>query len=171
MILSLSLSFIAIASGFVLTYTYDENEPLAARLCSGAGIGFAIMGLAGFVLALVMGLNAATLGLTVLILAAPLVLLTKQRFLSRAGSDVDNALRAISRASSRPNRWDFIYFLFYAGVAIAMWLIFSRALLELPTGISTGVLNNYGDLPFHISVITRFAYGQNFPPEDPTFAG
>jgi hypothetical protein len=56
-------------------------------------------------------------------------------------------------------------------VAIAMWLIFSRALLEMPTGIYTGVLNNYGDLPFHISVITRFAHGQNFPPEDPTFAG
>ena len=33
------------------------------------------------------------------------------------------------------------------------------------------MLNNYGDLPFHISVITRFAFGQNFPPEDPTFAG
>jgi len=32
-------------------------------------------------------------------------------------------------------------------------------------------LNNYGDLPFHLSVITRFAFGQNFPPEDPTFSG
>jgi hypothetical protein len=32
-------------------------------------------------------------------------------------------------------------------------------------------LNNFGDLPFHISVITRFAFGKNFPPEDPTFAG
>ena len=49
-----------------------------------------------------------------------------------------------------------------------MWLIFRRALLEKPDGIYTGVLNNYGDLPFHLSVITRFAFGQNFPPEDPT---
>src|SRR5437016_189384 len=52
-----------------------------------------------------------------------------------------------------------------------MWLIFSRALLEKPEGMYTGVLNNYADLPFHLSVITRFAFGQNFPPEDPTFAG
>ncbi|PYS61556.1 MAG: hypothetical protein DMF74_16070 [Acidobacteria bacterium] len=44
-------------------------------------------------------------------------------------------------------------------------------LLEKPEGLYTGVLNNYGDLPFHLSVITRFVYGQNFPPEDPTFAG
>ena len=33
------------------------------------------------------------------------------------------------------------------------------------------MLNNFGDLPFHLSVITSFAYGNNFPPEDPTYAG
>ena len=44
-------------------------------------------------------------------------------------------------------------------------------MIERPDGIYTGVLNNFGDLPFHLSVITSFAYGQNFPPEDPTFAG
>ena len=54
---------------------------------------------------------------------------------------------------------------------IVMWLVFDRALLEKPEGYYTGVLNNYGDLPFHLSVITRFAFGQNYPPEDPTFAG
>src|SRR5205085_1947458 len=91
MIISLGLSFIAIASGALLTYTYDEDAPLASRLCSVACLGVA--------------------------------------------------------------------------------LIFSRALVEKPQGLYTGVLNNYGDLPFHLSVITRFVYGQNFPPEDPTFAG
>ena len=171
MIISLGLAFIAIASGFVLTYAYDENEPLGSRLCAGACIGFAIMGMAGFVLALVFGLNFITLALTVVVLAAPFLLLSKEQYGSRAGADLNSALRAISRASGRPNRWDFIYFLFYAGVAIAMWLIFSRALLEQPDGMYTGVLNNYGDLPFHLSVITRFAYGQNLPPEDPTYAG
>ncbi len=33
------------------------------------------------------------------------------------------------------------------------------------------MLNNFGDLPFHLSVITSFAFGNNFPPEDPTYAG
>jgi len=171
MIISLALALIAIASGFVLTYAYDENEPLAARLCSGACIGFALMGLVGLVFSLIFGLNAITLGLTAALLAAPLLLFTAEHYRAAAGADLDKALRAISRATVRPGRWDFIYFLFYAGVVIAMWLIFSRALLEQPDGIFTGVLNNYGDLPFHLSVITRFAYGQNFPPEDPTFAG
>ena len=40
MIISLALSVIAIASGTLLTYTYDEDAPLASRLCSGACIGF-----------------------------------------------------------------------------------------------------------------------------------
>ncbi|HXT62729.1 MAG TPA: hypothetical protein VN696_06820 [Pyrinomonadaceae bacterium] len=171
MIVSLLLTLIAITSGFVLTYTFEEDEPLASRLCTGACIGFALIGLIGFVLASAFGLYATSLGLTAVITAAPLVLLARKNYRARVNDDINQALRAISRASTRPNRWDFIYFIFYAGFAIAMWLIFRRALLEQPDGMATGVLNNFGDLPFHLSVITRFAYGQNFPPEDPTFAG
>lgn len=171
MIVSLLLSLIAIASGYVLTYLYEEDEPLASRLCAGACIGFALMGLIGFVVALGLGLYEITLALTAVLTAAPLLLLIRASYRSRVNSDVDAAISGISSATTRPNRWHFIYFLFYAAVAIGMWLIFQRALLEQAEGISTGVLNNYGDLPFHISVITRFAYGQNFPPEDPTFAG
>src|SRR6266571_2870328 len=171
MTISLALSLLAIASGTLLTYTYDKDAPLASRLCSGAGIGFACMALVGFVLALAFGLNAATLGITAALLASPFLLLTNSLTRNRINADIDRVLREISRASSKPDRWTFIYFLFYAAVLIVMWLVFDRALLEKPEGIYTGVLNNYGDLPFHLSVITRFAYGQNFPPEDPTFAG
>lgn len=171
MIISLALSVIAIASGYVLTYTYEEDEPLASRLCAGACIGFALMGLIGFIVALGLGLYGITLALTAALTAAPLLLLILVSYRSRVNADVDAAIEGISRAITRPNRWHFIYFLFYAAFAIGMWLIFQRALLEEAEGMYTGVLNNYGDLPFHISVITRFAYGQNFPPEDPTFAG
>ena len=171
MIVSLLLSLIAIASGYVLTYTYEEDEPLASRLCAGACIGFALMGLSGFVVALALGLYAITLALTAALTAAPLLLLIKASYRKRINRNLADAISGISRATSRPNRWHFIYFFFYAAVAICMWLIFQRALLEQTDGMYTGVLNNYGDLPFHISVITRFAYGQNFPPEDPTFAG
>ena len=171
MITSLALSLIAIASGTLLTYTYDDDAPLAARLCSGACIGFAIMGLAGFILAMCLGLNSLTIDLTALVLLLPAGLLKKSDIRKQLNADIDSALEAISRASSKPDRWAFIYFLFYAGVLIVMWLVFDRALLSQPDGLATGVLNNYGDLPFHLSVITRFAFGQNFPPEDPTFSG
>ena len=171
MIISLALSLIAITSGYVLTYTYEEDEPLASRLCAGACIGFALLGLIGFVVALGLGLYGITLAITAALTAAPMLILISKSYRGRINRNVDDALSGISRAATRPNRWHFIYFLFYAAVAVSMWLIFQRALLEQAEGMYTGVLNNYGDLPFHISVITRFAYGQNFPPEDPTFSG
>jgi len=171
MVISLALSFIAIASGTLLTYTYDEDAPLASRLCSGACIGFGALGLTGFVLASILGLTILALALTGVVLFTPFLLLIKEERRAKVGDDFNRAWSAISRASARPGRWAVIYFLFYATVVIVMWLVFARALLDKPDGISTGVLNNYGDLPFHISVITRFAFGQNFPPEDPTFAG
>jgi len=170
MITSLVLSLIAIASGTLLTYLYDD-APLAARLCSGACIGFALMGLIGLILALCFGLSGPTIGMTALVLCLPIALLTQTAIRDQINTDIDSALKAISRATVKPDRWAFIYFLFYAGVAIVMWLVFDRALLIKPDGLYTGVLNNYGDLPFHLSVITRFAFGQNYPPEDPTFSG
>ncbi|HXI73961.1 MAG TPA: hypothetical protein VNG94_00145, partial [Pyrinomonadaceae bacterium] len=157
MIASLALSLIAIASGTLLTYTYDEGAPLAPRLSSGTCIGFAAMALIGFVLALLFGLNPFTIGFTAALLLLPVLLLKSRSIRNQIDQDINQALKAISRASSKPDRWAFIYFLFYAGVAIVMWLVFDRALLEKPEGLYTGVLNNYGDLPFHISVITRFA--------------
>lgn len=171
MFISLALSLVAIASGTLLTYTWDEDAPLASRLCTGTCIGFALLGLIGFILALLVGLTTLTLIGTAAVLAVPVLLLRSPRLRAQVDQDLNKATRAISRATTRPDRWTFIYFLFYAAVAIGMWLVFSRAMFERPTGIYTGVLNNYGDLPFHLSVITRFAFGQNFPPEDPTFAG
>ncbi|MDX6306028.1 MAG: hypothetical protein QOI77_2997 [Blastocatellia bacterium] len=171
MFISLALSLVAIASGTLLTYTWDEDAPLASRLCTGTCIGFALLGLIGFILALLVGLTTLTLIGTAAVLAVPVLLLRSPRLRAQVDQDLNKATRAISRATTRPDRWTFIYFLFYAVVAIGMWLVFSRAMFEKPTGIYTGVLNNYGDLPFHLSVITRFAFGQNFPPEDPTFAG
>jgi hypothetical protein len=171
MIISLALSLIAIASGALLTYTWDEDAPLASRLSSGACIGFALLGLIGLVVALMIGLTTATLAVTAILLATPALLLRNPKIRFQIDEDIKNATEAISRATTSPDRWAFIYFFFYAGVAIVMWLVFSRAMFEGADGLYTGVLNNYGDLPFHLSAITRFAFGQNFPPEDPTFAG
>jgi len=170
MIVAVALSIIATVSGALLTYTYDEDAPLASRLCSGACLGFGLLGLVGFVIASVIGLDGSTVAMVGIAMGTPLLLLSKAAVRAGVDADINRALRGISRATSRPDRWAFIYFFFYAGVAILMWFIFARAVLDKPDGIYTGVLNNYGDLPFHLSVITRFAFGQNFPPEDPTYA-
>lgn len=171
MLIALALALIAIAGGAALSYLWDEDAPLAARLCMGACVGFAALGLAGFVLASVIGFSSLALGLAAAALASPLALLLKPRLRAEAGQDFREAVRGVRRAVLHPKWPATVHFIFYASVAVLLWFVFDRAMVELPDGIYTGVQNNYGDLPFHLSIITSFADGANFPPEDPTFAG
>src|SRR5437879_13420569 len=113
MIISLGLSFIAIASGALLTYTYDEDAPLASRLCSGACLGFALMGLIGFVSASFLGLNEISIGLTELVLAMPFLFFMNEQRRLAINTDVARVIQAISCATSKPERWAFIYFVFF----------------------------------------------------------
>jgi hypothetical protein len=171
MLPALALALIAVAGGAALTYLWDEDAPLAARLCMGACVGFAALGLVGFVVASIIGLTAVALVLTAAVVASPLALLVKPRLRAAVSRDFHAAARAAHRSVLHPAKRSSVHLIFYAAVAVLLWFVFDRAMFELPDGIYTGVQNNYGDLPFHLSIITGFADGANFPPEDPTFAG
>jgi hypothetical protein len=171
MIASLLLALLVTFSGTVATYLYDENASLGARLCAGAAIGLAAFGLIGFVVASLVGLSGAAVLFSTVICCSPLALLTDRAITQRLKTDLDAVSISARRLVTKPDAASIGYFLFYAVVAVVLWRVFSRAVIEDSTGLSTGLLNNYGDLPFHLSVITSFAFGNNFPPEDPTYAG
>lgn len=171
MLFALILALIAIMGGALATYFYDEGAPVVARLCAGACIGFAVLGLIGFVFASLMGLTPLALALTAAVVASPLILLVEPKRRAEVRRDLSETRSHVRRALLRPNRLATLYFIFYTLVAVVLWLAFDRAMFERADGIYTGALNNYGDLPFHLSVITSFAYGGNYPPEDPTYAG
>ena len=171
MLFVLILVIIAIASGALLTYLYDEGAPLLARLCAGACTGFAALALAGFIFSSAFGLTNVSLVITTALLCAPFLLLRKPELKKRVRSDVANASRSIRRAFSHPTLSSTLYIIFYALISIMLWLVFDRAMYERADGIYTGFVNNLGDLPFHLQVISSFAHGANFPPEDPTYAG
>ncbi|HSE18020.1 MAG TPA: hypothetical protein VLB46_13275 [Pyrinomonadaceae bacterium] len=170
MIASLLLALLVTLSGTIATYLYDENASLGARLCAGAALGLAALGLVSFVVASFIGLSGIAILFSIAICCSPLALLADANTLKRFNEDLDGvsiATRQLLRAEPKT----IAYFLFYAFVALVFWKVFSRAVIEDNTGLSTGLLNNFGDLPFHLSVITSFAFGNNFPPEDPTYAG
>src|SRR4051812_46154955 len=171
MFFSLILALITIAGGAVVTYLFDEDAPLAARLCAGACVGLAAFGLICFVLASYVGFGYPVLAIGACLLASPFLLMMKGKLREQLGADVHDAVRGVRRAVLHPTGRTTAYVIFYALVALLLWAIFDRAMIELPDGIYTGVKNNYGDLPFHLSIITRFTDGANFPPEDPTWAG
>ncbi|MDT4965629.1 MAG: hypothetical protein QOJ64_366 [Acidobacteriota bacterium] len=171
MLFALPLALISIAGGALVSYLFDDDAPLAARLCAGACIGFAALGLFGFVLASFFGFNSLAIILTAALLASPAFLLKSATRRKQLSGDLGQALGEIHRAVVDGKRRSIIQLLFYVMIGVSLWFVFDRAMIELPDGIYTGVQNNYGDLPFHISIITSFTDGANFPPEDPTWAG
>ena len=168
---SLLLTLLVTLSGTVVTYLYDEDAPIAARLCAGAALGLAALGLVSFVVASSIGLSGAAVVFSAAICCSPLALLTDPATLKHVRQDLERACNTTRNCVLRPDPKLIGYFLFYAFVTIVLWRVFSRAVIENEAGLSTGLLNNFGDLPFHISVVTSFAFGNNFPPEDPTYAG
>ena len=170
MIASLLLALLVTLSGTLATYLYDENASLGARLCAGAVLGLAALGLVGFVVASFIGLSGIAILFTTAICCSPIALLADASITKRLKLNLDEVSQA-ARQLIRPDLKALGYFSFYAFTALVLWKVFDRAVIEDPTGLSTGLLNNFGDLPFHISVITSFGLGNNFPPEDPTYAG
>ncbi len=171
MIISLALLLLAIGSGTLVSYLYDEEASLPARLCSGACVGIAALGLVCFIFSSFLGLTLVSILLTAVVLLLSLLTLhdaNRRQFIQKQIAGTYDSLR---QTLAHPRLTQLGYPIFYAFTAVVLWRCFDRAMLELPDGIYTAVLNNFGDLPFHISVITGFAYGNNFPPEDPTYAG
>jgi len=171
MIASITLLLLVVISGTIGTYLYDDTSPLAARACAGACLGITALSLIGFLLALVFGLTILTVLVAALICSIPVLLVLRSSYFERLQSDLQRASRSFQRYIAKPDLLSSGYVVFYAATVLILWRVFAKAMIQDSDGISTGLLNNFGDLPFHLSVITSFAYGNNFPPEDPTYAG
>ncbi|HEX7295638.1 MAG TPA: hypothetical protein VF251_07810 [Pyrinomonadaceae bacterium] len=171
MIATLTIALLVTLGGTVATYLYDDTASFAARVCSGACLGLGILGLTGFVVSSFIGLTSGAVVIALLISSAPLLLLLSSTWRNAFQSDFARQTTSIRRFFNSPDRATALYVIFYLVVLVVFWKVFSRAMIIDPSGISTGDYNNFGDLPFHISVITGFAFGNNFPPEDPTYSG
>src|SRR4030095_9874961 len=148
-----------------------EDASLGARLCSGACVGLAAFGLIGFGVASLIGLTSIAVLISTVLCLMPAAVLLSPKVRNTVRADLTVQARRINRFFVHPDAGTGLYLAFYTFVAIVFWRVFSRAMISDGTGVSTGLLNNFGDLPFHLSVITGFAFGDNFPPQDPTFAG
>jgi hypothetical protein len=171
-ITSLVLVLLVTAAGTLASYWYDDDANFAARVCAGACIGIAALGLVGFLFASFLGLTPPAIILALLvILALPIFVLSNPGRRAFVQDDLRRTARTLRRVLNRPDLIPWGYTIFYLVVAAILWRAFQRAVIETPEGLYTGVLNNFGDLPFHLSVITGFSFGNNFPPQDPTYAG
>jgi hypothetical protein len=140
---------------------------MLARLAAGNVVGAALFATAGFLLACFFGLSAATVLTALVITLLPIALLTKKDFQRQFKANLNKARGKLDGANLKK----ILKFAYYAGIFIVLWLFFERAMLETKDGIFTGGSQNLGDLPFHLGAIFSFTEGNNFPPENPSFAG
>ena len=145
------------AAGTLLAGRLDEaSRRFTETLALGAALGLAIFAGFGFMLGWSFGLSAwsvaaaalLTMGTGLSLGVRPKALRTRPRTKGRAGVIVLSLL-----------------------TLIGVTRLADRTLFEKDGGIATGARHNYGDLPFHMSIVAGFAYGNNFPPDHPELAG
>ena len=103
MFLSLLLAVLVTLSGTVATYLYDENASFGARLCAGATLGLAALGLVGFVVASFIGLNSAAVLFSAVICSSPLALLSDATYTQRLREDLQDVSSGLRRLFVKPD--------------------------------------------------------------------
>src|SRR5688572_20056756 len=123
---ALLLALAAIAGATVLTYLYDRDAPLWPRLCAGVCLGFAALGLVGFVLASLLGMTTTAVTLDGLVCASPLLLLARREWRARVAADAAEGMRALGRALTGKGGTGTL--VFYAAAAVVFGLVFAHAM-------------------------------------------
>src|SRR5215831_10836996 len=160
-----------ILAGILSTYLFDRAQgDFLTRLAAGTAIGLALLATLGFLWALLWGSIANGIILACVPAACALAALIQPGIRRSVESDLISTFENCRDFFYRP--WvlalKLLPFVILVAVSAAL---FSRVLFEKQHGLYTGFANNLGDLPFHLQVTNSFAKGNNFPPEDPVFAG
>lgn len=171
MIGALALAVIAALGGTLATYGFDRSAPGYVRLATGCALGFTVLSFAGFVLSLAFGLGALTLVLAAFVTWLPAILLRDPTVRQRVAGDAAAIRDRIVRGFRQPTVGTAITTAYGLAILVGVWLVADRTFFETPDGLYIGNVNNLGDLPYHVQISASFAYGQNFPPENPVFAG
>lgn len=167
MIVSLIIILLISLSGLSLTYLFAKDETFLWRLSAGNIVGSALFGLVCFVIANFFGLSVVTVLIALVISALPLLLLRDKVAKRRLKDDWQRG-KDKNQGINYRKVWRIVYYLFFLILFIAF---FDRAMIVGNDGIFTGGSQNFGDLPYHLGAIFSFTDGNNFPPQNPSFAG
>jgi hypothetical protein len=165
------LLLVATAGGSLATYVFDRGSPAYTRLAMGVFLGLTALSFAGFGLALFLGMGIVTLLLAAAITALPAVLLRRPEIRQAVRADLIAVRAGVASAVARPTVGHGLLVLYAAAIALGTWLVADKSFFETSEGLFIGNVNNLGDLPYHLGITTSFAFGDNFPPQNPVYAG
>ncbi len=168
--LAVTLVLVAIAGGAVASHVYDRDAGLTVRLGYGAVTGFLVLAFGGLIAALIVGMGAAP-AVAGTLAALPLLGLANPTLRRRVARDIHELGETLERAVREPSLATTGPVVFAVAVAALLWIAFDRVIIEEDGTLATGFVNNLGDLPFHLGIVSSFVYGGNLPPENPIYAG
>jgi hypothetical protein len=157
----LLMTMLSVFDGMLLIALSRARLNSWMRLAAGTVVGLALLVWVAFLTALAFGLGGLSIGVACAVLL--LIPIIVNRFLPLGLFLAETRLEL--------SRWDGPTLVYYALWAMLLAALFSRVVMFEDGGLSTAPLNNYGDLPFHLSGINAFAIGENLPPQNPIFAG
>ena len=154
---------LAIANGIWIVRWLAPGLTRAEWVAGGVVAGLAGLAWTGFLFAWMVGLNATSIGWTAA--TQGLLLLGWVVWQWRQGWRGQDLTRLRLAGSWSEATWWAGWTLFFGWLFGRVWQIGESGAIE------TAPATNYGDLAFHVSLITSLAWGENLPPENPIYFG
>lgn len=157
------LTLVSAVNGFFLTrWLLPRGTGFKVRAAAGTVLGIALFAWLGFLPAFSRGLRPAGIGITAIILFFLLFIFCYLR------SEGFSNLRSLVPEFPKFSKGGFFYYGFWA---VLLGVFYGRVLIFKPDGVFAAPANNFGDLAYHLNVISSFAFGGNFPPQEVAYAG
>lgn len=164
------LIIVSAITGFLLTYLLAAKYSILERSGYGITIGLGLYTWIVYLFSLLWGLSGKSIYIaTILLVVFCTVTLTikwvsfKEKILFEV-IEIKNGF-FLNKVSY------FVHIALFSFFTTIFWRLFSRTIIWKKDGMYIGLPNNYGDLPLHLAYITSFVWGNNIPPQDPSFAG
>ncbi len=167
MLISFVIIFIIALSGLILTHLFLKEETILWRLAAGTVLGSAVFGLVTFIAANAFGFSFVPVIVSLTISSAPMLLLRNKNIRLQLKHEWQRAKDKTQGFTIKKLR----RLSYYAFFFVLFVMFFDRAMIVSSDGIFTGASQNLGDLPFHLGAVLSFTEGNNFPPQNPSFAG
>lgn len=161
---------VSVVTGFLLTYFLSARYSILERGAYGIVIGLGLHTWLVYLFSLLWGLSGKSIYLStaLLIIFCSIFLLIKwisfkEKILNETREIKDDFL--LNKLSY------FAHIAVFSFFTTIFWRLFYRTIIWKRDGMYAGLMNNWGDLPLHLAYITSFVWGNNIPPQDPSFAG
>src|SRR3990172_7225787 len=161
---------ISIITGFLLTYFLSARYSIFERVAYGTVIGLGLHTWIVYLFSLLWGLSGKSIYISIAlsVVLSSIVLTIKWVSLKeKIRNEITNTINGFFLNKT----WYFAHIAVFSFFTTIFWCLFSRTIIWKMDGLYVGLTNNYGDLPLHLAYITSFVWGNNIPPQDPSYAG